>query len=400
MFRSWPYLLSFFVLIAYCAWISGPYIRSIIVRDAVITTWSNLATTAISGTITFEPIEISGEIASNGLLATISNNHISKERVDAAALKVALTQARHEHAQDLLEEIESLEDDRRATKADYAVVFRRQLDLIIENIEAELEVNAERLAVIQSITDRKKQLASRGSGSVGAAEEELLRLADIKLEIKTLRSDLAYARQRRMSADHGTFIDSDGDDPGWARGNRIALKLEKKKARHDARELEIELVNAQAQLEKAKLDYSRRSTSKVTAPPGKILWRKQAVSGMSVAEGTPVAEWIDCTDLLVDMPVSDAEASLITQSDVATVILEGENLVRKARVVLVRGSAATLGREELVSLAKGRTTGEAQVLLKLDANTDSFQMCPVGRAAYVDIQGVGVFDVLRARLRL
>lgn len=398
--RNWPYALSFVVLIAYCAWIAGPYIRSIIVRDAAITTWSNLATASISGTITFEPIEINGELDANGLLATITNNHISREQVDAAALKVALTQARYEHAKDFLAEIEALEDDRRATKADYAEVFRRQLDLIIENIEAELEVNAERLAVIRSIADRKQQLADRGSASFGSADEELLRLADIKLQIKTLKSDLAYAKQRRMSADHGTFIDSGGDDPDWVFENRTELKLEKKKARHIAREMEIELANAQTQLEKAKLDFSRRSTSKVMTPPGRILWRKHAVSGMSVAEGTPVAEWIDCTDLLVDMPVSDAEASLISQEDVATVILEGEDSAHKAQVILVRGSAATLGREELVSLAKGRSDGKAQVLLQLEALPGSFHSCPVGRAAYVDIHGVGVLDVLRARLRL
>ena len=43
----------------------------------------------------------------------------------------------------------------------------------------------------------------------------------------------------------------------------------------------------------------------------------------------------------------------------------------------------------------------AQVLLDLSKEPVAAQAdCPVGRAAHVDFDGVGLIDVLRARLRL
>jgi multidrug resistance efflux pump len=400
MRRIWPYATAVLIFLVYIAWISGPYLRSILVRDAAITTWSNLATAPIRGTITFEPIAIGGKISPNGLLATVTNNHVSQAHIDEVSLRVSLGEARLEHARDLLAEIETLEDDRRATKSRYADVFRKQLDTKLDNVLSEITINKQRLEIIKSIVERKEQLADRGAAAFAAVDEEKLRMVDIELAIKNLQSDLFYTQQRRASADHGTFIDEYGDDPGWVRGYRLELKLEKKKARHEPRTAEIELANAVAELERAKIDFERSTTSEIKAPPGHILWRKRAVTGMTVAEGTPVAEWIDCKALFVDMPVSDAEASLISQGDRAEVILEGESSVRPSEVVLVRGSAATLGREELVALAKGRQPGEAQVVLKLEATPEEFDTCPVGSGAYVDLIGVGLLDVLKARLRL
>ena len=67
---------------------------------------------------------------------------------------------------------------------------------------------------------------------------------------------------------------------------------------------------------------------------------------------------------------------------------------------MTRGSSATLGRVDLAAIAKGREPGVAQVLLSLKAEASEFELCPVGRAAYVEFPGVGMIDVLRARLRL
>ena len=111
-------------------------------------------------------------------------------------------------------------------------------------------------------------------------------------------------------------------------------------------------------------------------------------------------EWIDCRALLVDVPVSDAELPLIGPGAPAEVVLEGEPRTRAAVVLLARGSSATLGRADLAAIAKGRTDGVAQVLLRLDADPSEFERCPVGRAAYVEFPNVGLIDILRARLRL
>ena len=55
---------------------------------------------------------------------------------------------------------------------------------------------------------------------------------------------------------------------------------------------------------------------------------------------------------------------------------------------------------DLAAVAKGREKGDAQALLKLDADPSDFASCPVGRAAYVHFPNAGLFAVLLGRLGL
>ncbi len=136
------------------------------------------------------------------------------------------------------------------------------------------------------------------------------------------------------------------------------------------------------------------------APPGSTIRSTIIGSGATVDVGNPVAKWIDCSDLLVDAPVSDAALPLIPVGSHAEVVLEGEGKWRDAQVVAVRGAAETMGAADLAAVAKGRGPGDAQALLKLAADVREFGTCPVGRAAYVHFPNAGVVAVLLARLGL
>ena len=99
-------------------------------------------------------------------------------------------------------------------------------------------------------------------------------------------------------------------------------------------------------------------------------------------------------------PLSDAEAGLLKVGDEADVILEGESHRRGAEVLLIRGSASQLDHQELAALAKGRSNDLAHVILTLEARDEDRATCPIGRAAYVDLKGIGLLDIFRSRLRL
>ena len=138
----------------------------------------------------------------------------------------------------------------------------------------------------------------------------------------------------------------------------------------------------------------------MSAPPGSVIWSERVAPGATVRAGDPVAEWLDCSILMVDVPVADAEVPLIRPGMRAEVILEGEPVTRTASVLLTRGSASTLGRDDLAALAKGRREGVAQVLLELPHEPGDSRTARSGRAAYVDFPEIGLIDVIRARLRL
>lgn len=398
--RRWPYILGILLFLAYAAWMLGPYLRSILVRDAAITAWSHIATTPIDGTIQFLPQQVNENIGDDGAIAYVFNEHISRRPLERARIDKDLAEARVEELAYHLSEIEQLDEERFALKADYAETFREQLDVAIVNLEARIGITQNLLELIRQIAERKNRLLASGSGSAADADEAQLRVHQVEYELASLESDLAFAKVRRAAADNGVFTTADGDDPAWVRGSRMELKLEKKETRLLLRHAQADLRRAVADLTSAESDLERLSTAIIEAPPGSVVWNRRAVTGNAVLQGEEVAEWIDCGSLLVDVPVTDVEASLIAVGQPAEVVIEGQSRTYEAEVLLVRGSAATLSREELAALAKGRTADSAQVILELDSEAHEFDRCPVGDAAYVDFPDLGLVDIVLARLRL
>ena len=83
--------------------------------------------------------------------------------------------------------------------------------------------------------------------------------------------------------------------------------------------------------------------------------------------GDPVAKWIDCNDLFVDAPVSDAALPLIPLGSRADVILEGEGHWRVHTSPVARRRRDP-GRCRPRRRRQGPPPGDGQVLLKLEAS--------------------------------
>jgi len=396
----WIYLLGILGFIAYAAWIMGPYLLSVIVRDAAVTTWLNRSHAPIDGTVERISVPVGRMVGEDGVILQIENKHLSRQPLTEAEIHVDLALGGVEDLQNFLEEIKSLDRERAELKHQYAGTFRAELDVQIASLRREIKVGAGQLALMRKIAARKETLARKGYVSEIVADEEAIRASSLELDLARLQESLDQAGVRREAADKGVFITLEGDDPTWVRGSRMELKLEKKQARLELRQAQAELRSAKATLKAAREDFERLSKGTVGAPPGSMVWSEMAVRGNAVERGQTVVVWIDCWDLMIDVPVSDAEASLIKSGMEADVILEGETETRRAKVLFTRGSASTLGKKDLAAVAKGRRDGVAQVLLEFYDGRGSFEVCPVGRAAYVDFPDIGLIDVIRARLRL
>jgi len=361
--RRSVYIVVILVFMVYVAWIMGPYLRSVIVRDAAVTSWLNVATAPIYGTLEFDPQSADGVVGPSGVIVRVRNNLLSRKDLTAAQIKVDHASARVNEYRAFLEGIIEMDQERAELKSRYADTFRAELDAQIFGMTREIDVTNKRLAIVNKIADRQEKLYPQGGTSQAAAEEAWLRVSSLEWQLVQLQKDLEHAKVRRQAANHGAFITPNGDDPDWVRGERMELKLQKKNVRLELRQAEADLAIAQAALVIAKEDYARLSEGFVSAPPGSIVWSEKAAPGATVREGDPIAEWLDCSVLLIDVPVADAEVSLIKTDMEAEIILEGSSTVRTGRVLSTRGSAFTLGKGDLAALAKGRRNGVAQVLL-------------------------------------
>ena len=399
-FGRWVYALAILGFLAYVAWMMGPYLRSIVVRDAAVTSWLNVATSPIDGRLEVKPQSVDGVVGSDGIIVVVRNDRLSRKNLTEAQIRVDHASARVKEFRAFLDEIVQLDKDRAALKSHYADAFRAELDEKIAGMGREIKVTRRRLKLIKQIASRHDRLLAKGHASHATRDETWLRVTQLELLLAQLRKDLAYAQVRREAANNGVFITLDGEDPEWVRGGRLELKLQKKKARLELRQAEAELATAKTALKNAEEDYARLSEAFVRAPAGSIVWSQKAAPGATVRSGEPVAEWLDCSALMIDVPLADAEVPLIKTGMEADVVLEGDPEARKGRVLLSRGSAFTLGRNDLAALAKGRGDGVAQVLLDFSHERKNFEDCPVGRAAYVDFPDIGLIDIIRARLRL
>ncbi|HEY9521472.1 MAG TPA: HlyD family efflux transporter periplasmic adaptor subunit, partial [Methyloceanibacter sp.] len=130
----------------------------------------------------------------------------------------------------------------------------------------------------------------------------------------------------------------------------------------------MELADAQVDAETSekilasvKSTYENARFQPVKAPPDSYIWSLITSPGDFVRAGAPIATWIDCSIMLVDVPVSDVELVLLRTDAPARIVIEGDPKVRDGKVYLTRGAAATIGADDLAALAKGRHAGIGQV---------------------------------------
>ena len=398
--NRWLGLIGLVGLLAYVGWIGGPYLRSVILRDAAVTSWINPTTSPIAGYIEPHLLYAGDRVGADGVIAVIVDPLADRSALARAEADLARAQERDKALEQLVTVRESTVEARQALAKDYAAAFKHDLDLRITAAAAGLSLMKQRLGLQRLQAGRLAQLAVKGNGSLAAADAETQQVAELEKTVATLQSDFDRSTQRRSMAEEGTFLLDDGTDAAVAARSLEEARLALNQAKLDFALAQVDVDLARKILGAAQSGYDKARSASVAAPPGALVWSEIIAPGSAVQPGSPVASWIDCGVLMVDAPISDVELALLPKGARADVVLEGETKVRHGTVILTRGAAATVGRADLAAIAKGREAGVGQALIKLDASPADIAACPIGQAAYVDFPDIGLIDVLRARLRL
>lgn len=373
-------------VLAYGAWIGGPYLHSVFVRDAAVTGWLQVATAPISGELDATALRPADTVGQDGLVATLSNARADRSTLAQEEAELEATTAR-------AEQFESIAAERRSRRKAYAAAYERELDQRAQTEESTLSLIARRLETERAEAVRLAQLLKAGSSSASAAEAAGARVAAVEAERATIDGNLQRTRLRRESAARGVYLAEDGHELDWsARYDPLILERE-------ALDLAQAKAAARAKVVAARELYERQHRARLEAPPGAVVWNRHAAPGAHVEAGAPVLSWIDPTNLLVDAPVSDLEISLLPPGTRALIMIEGEHRPREGVVLLTRGSSATLDTRELAATARGRGAGTAQVLVRVENSPAGAGRPAIGHPAHVHFPGVSVLRLLRARLR-
>jgi multidrug resistance efflux pump len=387
-------------LVAYAGWWLAPYFTSVLFRDAAVTTWINVATSPIHGNLEGPPPVVGEAVGADGRIAMVRNLQADPGAMERAAAEVARAEANVAELQAYLARIQELDAKWRARTADYADSFKKNLVTDIDGGRQELDYIAQRLALERAVAERRQTLARQGHGSQTDADDAQAEVFELERMRAEREKAIELAEERRQAADRGVFLQSDGRNPEWAFQSEDRVLLEIAQATRALADAEATLTEARVAAAAARQAFELISMSPILAPPGSLVWSVLAGAGAAVDAGTPVAGWIDCDVILVDVPVSDVEVGLLRKDMSADVVLEGETQARKGTVLLTRGAASVLGRADLAAVAKGGGEGRGQAILSLEPTPEYAKDCPIGVAAWVDFPAIDAIDELRARLRL
>lgn len=385
-------------LMAYVLWIGGPYLRSIVIRDAAVSTWIHVSASPIDGRVS-GPLRLGDRIGADGRILTVDNPRADTTAVARARADLDRARIRVASLMRVVNEIQALASARAERAAAYAANFKRNLEVKIGGLTEYVAVSRQRLALERTEADRRSALLADGTETPSAADAAKGRVADLERGIVDTQTYLDRETFLRGAADEGMFLLDDGSDGAVAQRAWEDVRLSLNRAHSELAVAQKDVEAAQGVLDEATRLFNEHRSASAIGQPGGVVWSDVIVAGSAVTPGSPVAKWIDCRIMLVDAPVSDAELSLLRPGAPADVVLEGERRGRHGTILLMRGAAATLGATDLAAVAKGRRPGLGQVLITLEPSAADVEACPVGRAAFVHFPDVTVLDIARARLR-
>jgi hypothetical protein len=194
----------------------GPYLRSIIVRDAAVTTWISFTSAPIRGYVGEHPLYPGERVGADGRIVTIKD--VLADQTPVIRAESELLRAEQElhvlekQAATLQRRVES----RAALAEAYAAAFKLDLDTRIVAATGRLDFIKGQMILQTAQNARIAKLAADGHASRSAADAEAQVAADMQRTLIELQGELDRSNLRRRAAEQGTLLLDDGTDAAIA----------------------------------------------------------------------------------------------------------------------------------------------------------------------------------------
>ena len=394
--KGWIAVIAVLAVLPVAAAIHQP-LYVVLDRDAAVTSWLNVVTAPIAGTVEGLDTRAGQQVGKEGEVARIANYSIDRGNVIRAEGLERRAEVRLAQASQYSERVTALATQWAERRARYAEGFRRDLDLDIQDLEQRLVLQRERVALSEAAATRRRTLRATGTGSQADEDTALSTQRENQVTLTQMSNALERSRERRRLAGQGVFLQQDGKEPEWSWRSIDESALEAARANRATSDAQEELNTTQSVLAKERLNLEASSTASIRVPAFMTIWSSAVSNNAYVNKGDQILSWIDCGKLLVDVPVTETLAALLREGMRAKVELEGDAEGRAATVLLTRGASSRLGGADLASVSRGHKAGTAQVVVAL-ADSPSIPGCPIGRRAFVSFPDVHLIDYIRAYL--
>lgn len=374
-----------------------PHARSLVVRNAVITSYLGDIKSPINGRIehiNFPPgslakahvpaIVIHNDRISRGNLAQLEARHQAAElevdRMRASLERVhAMAASRHTDLEEIVEAI-AADLNRQLQQADNEAHAR----------EADLQSASSALQRAQALNQQKLLSEAAVEIAEAAYENALAARSGNRLTRKRLAQQLEEIRRDVFQIDLP-------DGVLFTRQLVQQLDLEVIQLERQLRASEAELQSLGAEYTAAATAFERASVADVEVQAGSGIWNVYTTAGTWTTEGSTLLSVVNCERLLVDIAVDDATLELIEPGQGVRVRLFGTFNYLAGEVVLVRGSAGLGDLPVLAAEVQDRGYRNGRVLARLDPSQPAGkpgQSCAIGRTAYAEFEDINLFQML------
>src|SRR6185437_10595226 len=118
--QRWLGLVGLAGLLAYIGWMGGPYLRSVILRDAAVTSWINPTTSPVAGYVGPHLLYAGDRVGADGVIAVIADPLADRSALARAEADLDRAQVRRQALEQLVAVRESTVEARLALAKDYA----------------------------------------------------------------------------------------------------------------------------------------------------------------------------------------------------------------------------------------------------------------------------------------
>jgi len=374
-----------------------PHLRSLVVRNAVVTAYSKGLRAPIDGTI----VEISlspGQTAKAGQpVMRIHNSRVDRSRV---ARLQALRDETAQRVSTQREVVAALHSRAGARQSE----LKRYASSLTDDLETHKDILVARRAAAQAaVTEAEDNLArarelrngmNMSRAEVDQAETKFQEAVATRTQIQL---ELARIDQQLDDVQEGIFQTDVPDGALQTLALSQGLDFELIRQERELGLLKAELLATESELDAAREFLALQSEATILMPEGTTVWAVEVTQGDTVRTGTKLLSYVDCSDLLVDIAIDDATLELIRPRQVVRLRLFGRTGYAEGVVRLVRGSAALDGSDDLVAEVQNRTRRAGRVLASIDdpgLSSDSGRTCGIGRTAYAEFEEISFFETV------
>jgi len=301
---------------------------------------------------------------------------------------------------------ETLENELASLEAD--LVYNKKnlaeyLDKITRDLDQSLAILSARLigeqAAHKESEHRRNRTIQLVTASVATQEDADRVEAEYRkdeAQVKTTQLEIKQLEHRRRMLSQGMFPHnlSDGVLQVQKRINELQQNILACKRRMS--EAETDFSTEAIAMEALEENMNNRSArASVVLPDTAVVWEIDVQDGMEVAKGDRLLSYIDRSRLMVEVAVDDATLELVTPGLPVRVRLFGRSDFIEGKVSRVMGSAGLWHSNLFAATLKARSFRDGRVLVQIEDDrlfNEVGKFCGVGRTAYAEFEGIGLFE--------